>query len=86
MNHIIFVCLLASLQGPVGGTVGGTTSDALVEWGHLKADVVQYGGGGRQYDILPAMDEGDADVSAGRRQRGLSPELRTGMRMGMPPR
>jgi hypothetical protein len=33
-------------------------NSGVVEWGHLKADVVNFGGGSRQYDILaPEEDE-----------------------------
>ncbi|EFN56958.1 hypothetical protein CHLNCDRAFT_143529 [Chlorella variabilis] len=44
-------------QQPIGAKAG-TAHDGAVEWGYLKADVVQYGAGGQQYDIL-AGDSGD---------------------------
>ena len=39
------------------GASVGVVQDAVVDWGHLKADVVQYGGGTRKYDILPGAEE-----------------------------
>lgn len=42
--------------------------DGAVDWGHLKADVVQYGTGGSQYEILAG---GDSDEE--RRQRRGGP-------------
>ena len=51
------VDLLLQGQQPIGAKAG-TAHDGAVEWGYLKADVVQYGAGGQQYDIL-AGDSGD---------------------------
>ena len=39
--------------------------DAVVDWGHLKADVVQYGDKDRQYEFLGSNEE--AEVQEGHR-------------------
>ncbi|KAL4418798.1 hypothetical protein ABPG77_010207 [Micractinium sp. CCAP 211/92] len=44
-------------QQPIGAAAGTTTQDGAVDWGHLKADVVQYGAGGQQYEILAGSDD-----------------------------
>lgn len=49
------------IQGPIGAAAGAA-HDAQIDWGHLKADVVQYGGGDQRYDILAADD---SDAGAG---------------------
>ncbi len=57
-------------------SIGAHVAEAhggAVEWGHLKADVKQYGGQGRQYEIL-----GDESPPAGRapgRGRALGPPV-----------
>ena len=51
----------APSRPPVGAGAGGTVAGAdAVAWGHLAADVADYGGTGRAYDLLTA----DADELA----------------------
>jgi hypothetical protein len=64
--------------------------DAVVDWGHLKADVVQYGDKDRQYEILGSDEE--AEVQEGHRGGrgggggggGRPPMQQVGRRMTMP--
>ena len=50
-----------STRAPVGAGAGATVAGAdAVAWGHLAADVADYGGTGRKYDLLTA----DADELA----------------------
>ncbi|GAB4812977.1 hypothetical protein N2152v2_000023 [Parachlorella kessleri] len=49
----------------IGAHVAETHGDA-VDWGHMKADVVQYGGADRRYDILADDSPPRGAVAAGR--------------------
>lgn len=41
-------------RGPIGAEVAVVSQQGAVNWGHLGADVVQYGGGGKRYDMVEA--------------------------------
>ena len=49
----------------IGAHVAETHGDA-VDWGHMKADVVQYGGADRRYDILADDSPPPRGAAAGR--------------------
>ncbi|PRW33884.1 S1 RNA binding domain-containing isoform B [Chlorella sorokiniana] len=75
-------------QQPIGAQVG-VAHDGAVDWGHMKADVVQYGGAAGQYDIL--ADSGDEARPPGRSGRGPQQRPPPGMGSGanvapLPPR
>lgn len=57
----------SSAQGPqpIFAAAAGVAQDAVVDWGHLKADVVHYGGGARQYDLLVGGGSGDEGGGGG---------------------
>ncbi|PSC76425.1 S1 RNA binding domain-containing [Micractinium conductrix] len=57
---------------PIGAAAGTTTQEGGIEWGHLKADVVQYGTGGK-YDIIADSDEERRPGASGR-GRPLPPQ------------
>ncbi|KAL4425307.1 hypothetical protein ABPG75_009323 [Micractinium tetrahymenae] len=61
-------------QQPIGAAAGTTTKEGGVDWGHLKADVVQYGAGGQQYEILAGSeDEAPGPYGRGPPQRPGAP-------------
>jgi len=56
---------------PIGAAAAGVAQHArgVVDWGHLKADVINFGGGDRQYDILaPPENDDEYAMAAGRRE------------------
>jgi hypothetical protein len=76
-KHNLHPCAYCELQAqqPIGAAAG-VAHDGAVDWGHLKADVVQYGSSARQYDIL-AGDSGDE-------KRGVAGAAAAGPRGGPP--
>lgn len=71
--------LLRQGREAIGAHVAEAHGDT-VEWGHLQADVVQYGGGGKQYEILaddslphPAAGRGGPASASGQAGRSGGP-------------
>jgi predicted RNA-binding protein with RPS1 domain len=53
---------------PIGAAAAGVAqhNSGVVEWGHLKADVVNFGGGDTKYDILAPEEDDFPPQAAGR--------------------
>eukprot|EP00887_Chlorella_sp_A99_P003531 scaffold7.g3531.t1 len=71
---------------PIGASAGAVAQPGQVDWGHLKADVVQYGAGGRTYELVTEPEE---RPGPGPSSRGAPapPAFATGANAGpLPPR
>jgi predicted RNA-binding protein with RPS1 domain len=61
---------------PIGAAAAGVAQHAgggVVDWGHLKADVINFGGGDTQYDILAPEEEEEEENEDARRQQPSGP-------------